>query len=302
MYPTARHSQIHAQEGHRAFKHRTEVQSAFVNASVPEWPNGAVCKTVDSLVRIQPDAPPINICNHPPRDSEAVKHESHKLESQVRFLVPQPSFTMKYTIIEDCSPYYIRFTHAKIEDVIQRALHALAGVSLRKENSNIFPQNLHSGFNHHKPTQDLCDFIHASVPINHELDLNPHRAAMFITEPRYYYRAHKDLDNLYSVNYHIQVLDQKCVTSWYSEDDCQQYKIDPLLTKVSRDCKGFDKSKHTALKTMIAKQGECCLFNTDIWHDWDNSKSENFRIVMTLRDRNPSAVSFFDAKYKLFGY
>ena len=25
-----------------------------------------------------------------PRDSEAVKHESHKLESQVRFLVPQP--------------------------------------------------------------------------------------------------------------------------------------------------------------------------------------------------------------------
>ena len=28
------------------------------------------------------------------RDSEAVKHESHKLESQVRFLVPQPNMPL----------------------------------------------------------------------------------------------------------------------------------------------------------------------------------------------------------------
>jgi hypothetical protein len=32
-----------------------------------------------------------SISTKQPRDSEAVKHESHKLESQVRFLVPQPN-------------------------------------------------------------------------------------------------------------------------------------------------------------------------------------------------------------------
>ena len=35
----------------------------IVCASVPERPNGADCKSVDSLVQIQPDAPDINNCN-----------------------------------------------------------------------------------------------------------------------------------------------------------------------------------------------------------------------------------------------
>jgi len=52
---------------------------------------------------------------------------------------------------------------------------------------------------------------------------------------------------------------------------------------------------------MTAKPNECILFNTDIWHDFDNSQSTNRRMVLTLRVNNPSTFYFDDAKKALFG-
>jgi hypothetical protein len=55
------------------------------------------------------------------------------------------------------------------------------------------------------------------------------------------------------------------------------------------------------LKSMVAIQGECILFNTDIYHDWDNTQSNNERIVLTLRLENPGLMYFDDVKKILFG-
>ena len=52
---------------------------------------------------------------------------------------------------------------------------------------------------------------------------------------------------------------------------------------------------------MSAVANECILFNTDIYHSWDNTKSSDQRIVLTMRDINVETVSYDEAKQILFG-
>ena len=97
------------------------------------------------------------------------------------------------------------------------------------------------------------------------------RVSLFVTQPGFYYRAHKDgLNHRCSINYTVKILDDQCVTSWYSDSDLQEYEIDNLPSKTSREAVGFDKAKHVPLKSMVAIQNECILFNTEIYHDFDN--------------------------------
>jgi hypothetical protein len=67
----------------------------------------------------------------------------------------------------------------------------------------------------------------------------------------------------------------------------------------SRELDGFVKENHTPVKTMIAQQNECILFNTEIYHDWNNNSS-NERVVLTLRLNSPSSVYYDDVKQILF--
>ena len=203
---------------------------------------------------------------------------------------------MKYTIIEDCSPYYIRFTHDGIEDVIERAKHTFDTAELFKtwSASNKF---LHCRLS----VEDGVELLD-SIPFAKQMPMWEGRVSYFVSRPGLYYRAHKDgVDHRFSLNYTIEVLDDKCVTSWYSDTDLQQYQLDHLSSGTSRECIGFDKRQHSPVKSMVAKQGECILFNTDIYHDWDNSLSSNRRIVLTLRHKYTSSVYFDDAKKILFG-
>jgi hypothetical protein len=139
------------------------------------------------------------------------------------------------------------------------------------------------------------------TPISKDISLTNKRVSYFQTDPGLYYRAHKDgLDNRFSINHTLKVLDDKCITSWYSDDDLKDYSIDNLESKWSRECDGFIKQNHTPLKSMTALQGECILFNTEIFHDWDNSQSTNERVVLTFRSSTPDSVYFEDAKKILF--
>ena len=193
-----------------------------------------------------------------------------------------------YTIIEDCSPFYVRFTHAGLDEVVAKCLKYIEGTEFVR------------GFTHHRYKRDQAYDIMQSVPMRDQLDLMHARVSLFVTGPGHYYRAHKDgLDHRYSLNYTVKVLDDQCVTQWYSDSELSAYPlVFPLGT--SRECDGFVKENHTPLKSMVAVQGECILFNTEIFHDFDNRKSENVRMVLTLRDRNPSAVFFEDAKARIF--
>ena len=196
-----------------------------------------------------------------------------------------------YTIIEDCSPYYIRFTHDGLDKIINICKQGMDGVDLEKT------------FTHYKFPPAVRQEILAITPLSQSLDLQQNRASMFVTKGGKYYRAHKDgCDNRISLNYTVEILDDTCVTSWYSDNDLAEYKMVGLgYENASREAKGFDKNKHTPVKSMIAQPNECILFNTDIWHDFDNSQSTNRRMVLTLRVENYNTFYFNDARKALFG-
>jgi ectoine hydroxylase-related dioxygenase (phytanoyl-CoA dioxygenase family) len=203
-----------------------------------------------------------------------------------------------YTIIEDCSPYYIRFTHPGIEQVIAKCIEYTKDVDFIK-----WPTH-YRGFTHYQHPQNEIDEILRLVPLKSQLPLKMTRASEFVTQPGRYYRAHKDgVATRVSINYTVKVLDDKCVTSWYSDDDLKEYCLEGQDWKVgpSRECVGFDKKRHTPLKTMTAQPGECILFNTDIYHDFDNSQSTNERMVLTLRLAQAGDIYFDDVKKILFG-
>jgi hypothetical protein len=195
-----------------------------------------------------------------------------------------------FTIIEDCSPYYIRFTHDNIEqiiDICQREMQSLQSVST---------------FTHHILNKSVAEQILNLAPMTADLKLRLDRVSLFVTPPGYYYRAHKDgVENRMSVNYTVQILDDKCVTSWYSDEELANYNTSGLEWKIgSRECEGFVKQNHTPLKSMTAVPSECILFNTDIFHDFDNSLSSNTRAVLTLRSITPGKIYFEDAKRIMF--
>jgi hypothetical protein len=197
-----------------------------------------------------------------------------------------------YTIIEDCSPYYIRFTHDGLDKIINICKQGMEGLEFE------------GTFTHYNFPPEIRQEILSTTPLSQSLDLYEHRAAMFVTQGGRYYRAHKDgAENRISLNYTVEILDDTCVTSWYSDDDLAEYNMEGLLwEQASREAKRFDKTKHTPLKSMIARPNECILFNTDIWHDFDNSLSTNRRMVLTLRVNNCSTFYFNDARKALFGF
>ena len=194
-------------------------------------------------------------------------------------------------IIEDCSPYYIRFTHDGINDLINLC------------KSYITPELLEicksKNFINHKLSLDQAEKVLSLIPASAKINFMKERVSLFVTKPGYYYRAHKDGKNhRCSLNYTIMILDDKCVTSWYGDDDLNVYTIDPSH-KDSRECLGFVKENHTPIKSMIAQPNEAILFNTEIFHDWNNTNSENYRVVLTLRSQKPGEVYFDDMRKKL---
>ena len=199
---------------------------------------------------------------------------------------------MTYTIIEDCSPYYIRFTHDGLSDVIDYC-------------KNIPLIDNDQTFIHHRLDKEQANHLLSLTPVNKELSLKKNRVSFFVTKPGRYYRAHKDgMDTRISINYTIQISDDKCVTSWYSDEDLKNYPIDNLASKSSRECAGFVKENHIPLKSMIAKPNECILFNTEIFHDFDNSQSYSTRVVLTLRidETLRKDMYFEDVRKILFGF
>jgi hypothetical protein len=200
---------------------------------------------------------------------------------------------MKYEIIEDCSPYYIRFTHIGIDNIIDYINNYTNGIKTTSE------------FTHRKLPKYESLHVLSLTPISTQIPLVENRVSLFISKPGLYYRAHKDgLNNRFSINYVTKVLDNNCVTNWYSDEDLKDYPIDNTVNNLSRECLGFVKENHIPLKSMIAKQNECILFNTEIFHDWDNTTSQNERIVLTLRiiEELKPQTYFEDVRKILFNY
>jgi hypothetical protein len=196
---------------------------------------------------------------------------------------------MMFTIIEDCSPYYIRFTHEGAEKVPNECVKFVSGYEFQKK------------FTHYKYPIDQANQILDNTHMKNLFNFDIGRVSLFVTQPGFYYRPHKDGPNhRFSINYTVKILDNNCETSWYSDEELKDYPIDYLGGR-SREALGFIKENHKPVKSMVATQGEIILFNTDIFHDFDNRNSLNERMVLTLRVQNPGTMYFEDAKKILFG-
>ena len=196
---------------------------------------------------------------------------------------------MTYTLIEDCSPYYVRFTWEglpKLIDYINQQPLYLA-------NNYAFDSYIHWNYDN-----DTAQSILDQLPMNKDFRLNRDRVALFITRPGGECSIHKDgpSPGRCGINIALKILDDQCVTSWYTDDSFNTMPI--TNTSYTRKVPKFDGL--IPAKTTVLQANECVLFNTDIYHTWDNSKSTNQRIQLTLRFEEAERVSFDAAKNILF--
>ena len=197
-----------------------------------------------------------------------------------------------YKLIEDCSPYYVRLTHPGIDDIVRICKEELSKISLA------------SPFTPHTLSFKASKLILSYVPFAH-LNFIQSRVTLFISKPGYRHFVHKDgYKTSISVNYGISILDQDCITSWYSDGTCEKYKdkmsVNLPYNRARIFPEDFNKNNEVPLKTTVAQPNECMIFNTDVFHDWDNSHSSNTRVVLTLRLAEEDGFNVEDMKKILF--
>lgn len=115
------------------------------------------------------------------------------------------------------------------------------------------------------------------------LKLTPIRVSLFISSPFTTYPPHRDgLSTPFGINIPISILDDGCVTSWYSDEqvkDCEvvKLKISPV------EIKNFDYQKHKPEKSFSMKPNLGVLFNVRQFHGFINN-SPNIRAILTMRN------------------
>lgn len=206
---------------------------------------------------------------------------------------------MNFEILEDCSPYFIRYTHTGSDKVI----------AICKEQKSLMVDSLlkKQKFIHCRLPEPTGIDILSNVYGAKELNLATKRVSLFVTQSNHYYRPHRDgLAVPVGVNYNVNIEDNKCVTSWYDNSVFAGRPIDNLASNTSREIADYNRQLEKDIvkpvKSMIAKQGETILFNTDIFHDVDNTNSKNERTILTLRSTLFEKLDFLQARKILFGY
>ena len=198
-----------------------------------------------------------------------------------------------FEIIEDCSPYYIKFRHPGLENLIREAKELFRRVDISQPEAPVIIRKLEKqlglGLLDMLPYKDLFKF-------------QRDRVAYIVSTPGSKSHTHIDGASI-SFNYGIDIRDYECITRWYDYNTVEQ-------TYKSKSNMPFDRASVSAdqvtanpiepLKFFSMKEGECVLFNADLYHSVDNSNSTNPRTVLTFRLINPGEIRFDDAKRILF--
>jgi len=197
-----------------------------------------------------------------------------------------------YTVIEDASPYYIRFKFEGLEQIIDFV----------RSSTDFVERDIKDTYKHFDFNLPTAEQIVSMLPMSSTFDFMRKRVAIFSTPPGAASGIHKDgVDTRVSFNIPIEILDNHCLTRWFDDSSF----TDIPLTKMpySRHVMGFLNpmyNKVIPVKEMIAQPNEMILFNTDIFHSWDNKDSKNFRKILTLRIHNPKDLKFEDVSKMLF--
>jgi hypothetical protein len=198
-----------------------------------------------------------------------------------------------YTIIEDCSPYYIKFEYPGLEEFIKKSKLELSKINITDNQNPVFQRKLarEEGLN-------LLNLL----PYKDKFVLQDERVAYIITDGGHRHYVHIDKASV-SFNYGISIADELCKTSWYDSKNIEErYSIlsDDYNRAIVNNNEFLLKSLDP-IKTFTQKEGECILFNTDIYHDFDNRESKNKRALLTFRPKLSQHTTFKDAKRILFG-
>jgi hypothetical protein len=196
---------------------------------------------------------------------------------------------MEYTIIEDSSPFYIKFTHAGHDRIIDISREELKKVSEVKT------------FLNYTFSIDVGKQILNLFPLSKKISFQQERVSLFISAPGYKHYVHID-GALVSVNYGINIVDNTGITNWYADDDIvNNFRIYPNLPldRAIIERSAFDKNKQLPVKSFIHKQQEAIIFNSSKYHNFDNSNSKEYRAILTLRTVNRN-ITFEDLKKIMF--
>ena len=182
---------------------------------------------------------------------------------------------MKYDIIENCSPFYIRIQFTELPQIISKVQSML---------DSAFNHTDYKAYVHSDMTTEVANEFISKFKFFNDYKFVDKRVAIFTTPPGSGCGIHKDGTlRKVSFNIPIQISDDKCVTRWYDDDPFVDATVTglPYSRNVYRDYKTMQKIP--CIKSLVANAEDMVVFNTDIYHSWDNTLSPNYRKILTLR-------------------
>ena len=202
---------------------------------------------------------------------------------------------MSYTIIEDASPYYVRFTFDGIEQVVNYI------------NNLGLPEQVTSnpGYSQYQFDVVTGDSIISmlKLPDHPHAKFKPDKVKIVLTPPGGGCGIHKDGQaSKTSLNLMLMINDTNCYTDWYNEDDFADM---PLLGDVTYSRSIYENiidmnTRFNPTRTINFKANELVLLNTDIWHSWSNVDSKCVRKILSLKHIWQSGLPFDELKKIIF--
>lgn len=199
-------------------------------------------------------------------------------------------------LIENRSPYFIKFQLPNLEDIKKRVTQSLAikTATMKKDNRNTSKTYNHVNLDH-TDGQKIIDMFPLSKLYNFDAD----RVALFITPARGGGGVHKDgpmlkKDNTgphnVSFNIPIKISDDKCITKWYDDQTFKKEKVQHSRYSRNVFLDFTDTDKFEAKAQTIMDTNSALIMTTEKWHSFYND-SEHTRVILTLRLRKQERIN-----------
>ena len=191
-------------------------------------------------------------------------------------------------LIENRSPYFIKFELPNLEDIKKCVTQSLAikTATMKKDD-----RNTSKTYNHVNLDPIDGQKIIDMFPLSKIYDFESTRVGLFITPAYGGGGVHKDgpvlaKDNTgphnVSFNIPIKISDDKCVTRWYDDQIFKEEKVQHSRYSRNVFLDFTDTDKFESKAQTIMDTNSVLFMNTEQWHSFYNN-SRHTRIVLTLR-------------------
>lgn len=207
-----------------------------------------------------------------------------------------------YNVIEDCSPYYVKFYHESLPKIVNYIKNKKYVINEDWKTSIAVLGRYQFDIN---ASQEILSMLpmYGTVP---RFDANC--VAVWRTPAGGFRNAHKDgLQNGCAINLPIDIADNCCITSWYNDDQLSSCVEESKSIYFHgreggfREAKGFSFDKHRPNISTVMGSNEFILFNSNIWHSIDNRQSPFDRSMITFRFEDSENLTYIDIYRQLFG-